>query len=295
MDEAIGNESKRIEKTNAERYQAAGAYGWQFRPDAPELLQKWSVMPFTQRGDKRLAFGVLTGMYQGLPFTAFEFHRRPTVTSVHTRWTNKKVSEYDTINIDSVWALTLPAPMPRFQIVSSVEPTFDIDQYPEPPTHDPKFNRWYKLLDTDPNVALQVLTPQVMSTMRQLKVHSWALVGNELVYTEHHIFGRTKPDDVLETMGKLASLVAVLPMHAGQQAPQPQYPQYQQPQYPQPQQPQYPQPQYPQYAQPQYPQPQYPQPQYQQPQYPQPQYGYPPQQGYPQPGYPGYPPPGYPS
>lgn len=239
MDAAYGNESKRIEKTNAERYQLAGQYGWQFWPEVPELLRRWGVMPFTQQGDKRIAFGVLSGLFQGMPFTVFEYHRRPTVTSYHTRWTGKKVGEFDTITIDSVWAVTLPAPMPRFQIVSSIEPTFDIDQYPEPPTHDPKFNRWYKVIDTDPNTAMQVLTPPVMATMRQLKVHNWSLAGNELVYVEHVIFGRTKPDDIVETLGKLYSLVSQL------QYPQPQYQPprygYPQPGYPQP----YPQPGYP--------------------------------------------------
>jgi hypothetical protein len=58
------------------------------------------------------------------------------------------------------------------------------------------------------------------------------------VYVEHPIFGRTKPDDVLEVLGKLFSLVSVLPMN------QPHYQQqYGHPQqgYPQP----YPQPGYP--------------------------------------------------
>jgi hypothetical protein len=263
------NEGKRIAATNDERQQAAMAYGWQFRPDAPELLRRWAVLPFNQQGDKRIAYGVLTGNYQGLPFTVFEFHRRPVVTTTYTRWTNKKLNETDTITIDSVWAITLPAAMPAFQIVNDTEPTFNTEQYPEPPTADPKFNRWYKMIKTDPRVATQVLTPGVMATMRKLKLHNWSLVGNELLYVEHPIFGRTKPDEVVETLGKLATLVAQLPMA------QPQ-PTYQQPQ------PTYQQPQYPQYQQPQY---QQPPPQYYQPQ---PQYGYQPQPGYP------YPPQGYP-
>lgn len=275
------NEAKRIDTTNAERAQLAGGYGWQFRPDAPDLLQRWTVLPFSQRGDKRLAFGVLTGAYQGLPFTMFDFHRRPVVTSVHTRWTNKKVNELDTITIDSVWVVTLPSAMPNFQIASSTDSAWDVDAYPEPTTSDRKFNRWYKLIDTDPSQAQQVLTPQVMSTMRQLKVHTWSLVGNDLVYVDHPIFSRTKPDGIVETLGKLATLVSVLPMHAPQPQAQPQYA-------PPPPQPQYapPPPQY--QPQPQYQQPY--QPQYQPQPHNQPQYGYPQQSGYPQ----QYPPPGYP-
>lgn len=297
------NEAKRIETTNHERYQMATGSGWQFWADMPELLTRWQVLPFNQRGDKRMAFGVVQGNFHGLPFTVFEFHRRPTVTSVHTRWTNKKVNEYDTITIDSVWVVTLPSALPFFQIVSSIDSAFDTEQYPEPPTPDRKFNRWYKLIDTDPNAATHILTPPVMSTMRQLKLHNWSVVGTDLIYVENPFF-RTKPEDVVETLGKLASLVAVLPVNQ----PQPMQPQMQA----QPVQPQYqPQPPQPQYAQPQH-QPPYPQPQYQQPyppppapQYPQYQQPYPPQhyppqqpyppQQYPQPYHPQQPyPPQYP-
>ncbi|MFD8495168.1 hypothetical protein [Amycolatopsis sp. NPDC059657] len=210
------NEANRIETTNSERYQLSLAQGWHFRADAPDLLGRWRVLPFSQHGDKRLAFGMLAGAYQGMPFTTFDFHRRPTVTSVHTRWTNKKINELDTITIDSVRVVTLPVAMPNFQIVSSVDSAFETDAYPEPATADRKFNRWYKLIGTDPNLAVHILTPQVMSTMRQLKLHTWSLVGNELVYVEHPIFGRTKPDDVLAVLGKLLSLVSVLPLHLGQ-------------------------------------------------------------------------------
>nr|CTQ95857.1 FIG01122654: hypothetical protein [Kibdelosporangium sp. MJ126-NF4] len=303
------NEAKRIETTNHERYQLATSSGWQFWADMPALLERWQVIPFNQRGDKRMAFGVVQGNYHTLPFTVFDFHRRPTVTSVHTRWTNKKVNEYDTISIDSVWVITLPSAMPFFQIVSSIDSAFDTDQYPEPPTPDRKFNRWYKLIDTDPNAAMQVLTPPVMSAMRQLKLHNWSLVGTDLVYVENPFF-RTKTDDIIETLGKLASLVSVLPLNQPAAPPQPPAPpqqhqaqpqQYQQPQYQQPYPPQgYPQqpapPQYPQHQQP-YPAQPYPaQPYPQQPHpgqpypaqpypgqpYPQqqPPYGYPPQQGY---------------
>ncbi|KZB82179.1 hypothetical protein [Amycolatopsis regifaucium] len=299
------SEARRVEATNAERYQMSGQYGWEFSPDAPNLLERWPVLPFTQRGDKRMAFGALSGAYNGLRFSVFDYHRRPTVTSVHTRWTNKKVNELETISIDTVWVLTLPAPMPNFQIVSSIESAWDVEQYPEPATADRKFNRWYKLIDTDPHIAVQILTPQVAATMRSLKLHTWSLVGSELVYVENPTFGRTKPEDVLSTLGRLAQLVPLLPFHIGggqPAAPQPQ-PQYQpQPQAPQ-QYPAQPYPAQPYPAQPYppqnpgYPQPYPPPPQYGQPPgYPPPQY---PPQPYPQPGYPPQPgpygpPPGYP-
>jgi hypothetical protein len=219
--------------TNAERAHLAAELRWQFRPNAPDLLERWTVVPFNQRGDKRIAFGVITGGFRGLPFTMFDFHRRPKVTAVHR---GTKVSETDTITVDSVWVIALPAPMPYFSIVSDV---FDTAAYPEPTTRDRKFNRGHKLIATDPDLAVQVLTPKIMSTMRRLKLHTWALVGNELIYAHHPTFTRTKPDGIITTLGNLATLVSHLPLHLGHPAPPPPH-QHQWPRYePQPTPPRY--------------------------------------------------------
>jgi hypothetical protein len=208
------SEAKRIEQTNVERQLLAQQYGWQFRPDAPDMVDIWRVLPFTQHGDQRMAFGFLTGAFNGVPFAMFDFHRRPKVTHVHERWTNKKVNELDEITIDSVWAVKLPSPLPYFQIASSTDSAFEVEGYPEPPTPDKKFNRWYRMIDTDPGVAGTILHPRLAEFMRKAKVHTWAISGNDLVATEHPIFGRTKPDDVLETLGKLVQLAQLLPYQA---------------------------------------------------------------------------------
>ncbi|MEU4193005.1 hypothetical protein AB0E69_13990 [Kribbella sp. NPDC026611] len=205
------SEARRIAKTNEERAQLAQQYGWQFRPDAPEFVDAWRVLPFTENGDQRLAFGVVTGQFNGIPFLTFDFHRRPKVTHYRDAWTDRELSSLDTIVIDTVWAMKLPAQLPFFQIASSIEPAFEVDAYPEPQTPDPKFNRWYKLIGTDPNVAAYFLHPQLMQFMREVKLHTWAVVGDDLLFMEHPIFGRTKPDEILETLGKLQQLVGMLP------------------------------------------------------------------------------------
>jgi hypothetical protein len=105
--------------------------------------------------------------------------------------------------------------MPGFSIVDDAGSAFDTGAYPGPATHDRGFNRRHKLVDTDQSLAVQVLTPQLMTTMRRLKLHTWALVGNELVFASHPTFGRTKPDGIVDTLGKLATLVSLLPMHLG--------------------------------------------------------------------------------
>ncbi|HEY0449847.1 hypothetical protein [Actinophytocola sp.] len=310
------HEAKRIETTNHERQTLAASRGWGFSPDAPELLERWPLKPFTEIGDKRLVFGVVSGNAGGIAFTAFDYHRRPKVTNWQKH--GKTTMSIDTILIDTVWVVSLPGALPRFQVFDNAEPNFDETGTVPPQTADPKVNRSYLLVETDPAVATQMLTPQVTAVMKQFKLHNWAVSGAELLCVKHPIFGRVKPEELTTKVSELGQLIAALPPHLWQQGtqqsaqPQPAQPAppqpYQQPpqyQQPQPYQPQYPpQPQYPGYPQPQpqygYPQPGHPQQYPPQPGYPQQPYPQQPYPGQPYPaqppqpyGQPGYPPPGY--
>ncbi|GAB1508754.1 hypothetical protein [Actinophytocola sp. KF-1] len=291
------HEAKRIQQTNYERQALASAQGWGFAQDAPELLDKWPLKPFTEIGDKRMAFGVVSGMVGGVAFTAFDYHRRPRVTNYKSLGVT--TMSIDTILIDTVWVLTLPATLPKFQVFDSAEPNFDKEGAVPPQTADAKVNRSYLLVDTDPGVAVQLLTPAVAALMKQYKLHNWATWGDQLLCVKHPIFGRVKPEELSAKVAELGQLIGVLPPHmwgTGGAAPQPAPPQPAQPQPAQsyPQQPvaqPYPQQGYPPQPYPQ--QPQYQQPQYQQPY---PHQGYPPQPYYPQQPYPPqpYPPQPYP-
>lgn len=302
------HEAKRIQETNHERQALASSRGWGFSPDAPELLERWPLKPFTEIGDKRMAFGVVSGAVNGVSFTAFDYHRRPKVTNWQAR--GRTTMSIDTILIDTVWVLTLPSTLPKFQIFDNAEPNFDKETAAPPQTADAKLNRSYLLVETDPNVATQLLTPTVAGVMKQYKLHNWATWGDQLLCVKHPIFGRVKPEELSAKVGELGQLVASLPPHlwgtgnAATQQPQapaaqpaPYAPQQPHPQPAYPQQPQYQQPYAPQGYPPPQPYPPQPQPQYGYPPQPQPYYPpqhYPQQPYYPQPGYPPqYPPPGY--
>lgn len=249
------HEAKRVQSTNHERQALASSQGWGFSPDAPELLDRWPLKPFTEIGDKRMAFGVVSGAVGGVSFTAFDYHRRPKVTNWQAR--GRTTMSIDTILIDTVWVLTLPARLPKFQIFDFAEPNFDRDGAVPPQTADAKLNRSYLLVDTDPHVANQLLTPMVTGIMKQHKLHNWATWGDQLLCVKHPIFGRVKPDELSSKVGELAQLIRSLPPHLWGAYP----------------------PQQPPYGYPPQPQPYYP-PQH----YPQQPY-YPPQPGYPPPGY----------
>jgi len=270
------HEAKRIQTTNYERQSLASSQGWGFAQDAPELLDKWPLKPFTEVGDKRMAFGVVSGMSAGIAFTAFDYHRRPRVTNYKSLGVT--TMSVDTILIDTVWVLTLPSTLPKFQVFDRAEPNFDKDGALPPQTTDTKTNRSYLLVDTDPGVAVQLLTPQITAVMKQYKLHNWATWGDQLLCVKHPIFGRVKPDELSSKVAELGRLMAAIPPHlwgTGNMAHQPQQVVQHQPAPPQPQ-----------YQQQPYPQQGYPpQPYYPQQPYPQQPYGYPQQQGYPPQGW----------
>lgn len=218
------DEAKRIQATNYERQSLAAAQGWGFAQDAPELLARWPLKPFTEIGDKRIAFGVVSGMVGGVAFTAFDYHRRPRVMNV--RSFGVTTMKLDTILIDTVWVLTLPSALPRFQVFDSAEPNFDKTGAVAPQTADARVNRSYRLVDTDPHVAAQILTPPVTAVMKQFKLHNWATWGNQLLSVKHPIFGRVKPDELSSRVGQLGHLIATIPPHlwARPAPPQPYYP-----------------------------------------------------------------------
>ncbi|MGH3863712.1 hypothetical protein [Actinokineospora sp.] len=279
-----------VNGANRNRGKLAELRGWQFAEQAPELLDRWPVLPFTQRGDMRLAYGVLGGTCDGLSFTVFDFMRRDMV--IDKQVYGVTFNQHDKMVTDTVWVVRLPAPMPFFQIAHCNQVYWDIDDSPHPTTGDRKFDKRHRIVGTDPHVAAQILTPGVIATIRDAELGSWSLIGTDLVCAERSILGANGPNKVVEKLGKLAVLVAQLPFHKGggqQSHPQPGYAQ-QQPAYPtqqpyQPQQPAYPPPPQPGYP-PQYPPAQYPPAQYPQPGHPPPfpQTGYPPHPGH------GYPP-----
>lgn len=280
----------RIKKTNEERQALTASYGWGFAGDSPELLKRWAVKPFTEIGDKRIAFGRVDGSMHGLSFTAFDYHRRPSITTIHKMVTSDKIEQ---LLLETVWVVTLPGSLPRIEVFDPFESDVSRDGELEIKTAVRKFNNNAHVVNADPAVAAALLSPQVAEVASNYKLYKWAVLDNELIVAQRTEFKRMKPDGLIGKLAEIAQLISAFPPHLWQRgggtpepAPAPRQPQQQ-----------YHQPAPPRYAQPRYP----PQPQYQQPypprQYPPqpyPQQPYPPQ--YPAaPGYPPQPPPyGYP-
>jgi hypothetical protein len=206
-------ETRRIAKTNDERAAMAARRGWEIRVDAPELLDRWRyALPFCLRGRQELAFGAVSGRHQGLRFTVFDYYRQEAVKVVRDAWSDLAVPEAGSERINTIWAIQLPVPVPWFQIVESVDPAYDVTGLPKPITADPTFDRWYRLVNTDPQVAAQVLHPELAAFMRRTRLHTWALIEEHLIFTTYPIFGRTKPDELLLTLDELVAMTSLLPL-----------------------------------------------------------------------------------
>lgn len=211
-------EAKRIAKTNDERAALAARRGWDIRLEAPGFADRWRyALPFSLRGKQELSFGVVSGRHHGLRFTAFDYHRQVTLEAVRDAWRDVAAPKAGAVRINTVWVIELPAKVPWFQIVENADPAYDLKDMPEPATPNSNFNLWYRLVNTNPQVAAQVLHPELMKFMRRHKLHTWALMEQELLATVYPIFGRTKPDELVETLDRLTALIGLLPLPALEQ------------------------------------------------------------------------------
>ncbi|ONI75227.1 hypothetical protein ALI144C_41565 [Actinosynnema sp. ALI-1.44] len=277
---------KRQDVKNAERQAFALSQGWYFQPYAPEVLSRYGCPPFTERGDRRVVFGLITGQVDGMQVTTFDYQRRTKSTSYSA------VVYNDTNQVVTVWTVKLPKALPYLEL--STRKLF-MGNATEVRTADPEFNKRFVVSDGDVNLAAQLLTPQVTGTIQHLRLGDWTIHGDELVYPMVNTMTRTTAQEIVDTARCVVALVRAFPAEVwgGAQLPAPQTPATQVPaaapmSQPMPVQQPMAQPMPPQQGQ-------YPQPGGWQPQ---PQQGYPQQPGYPQPGYaqPGYPQPqpGYP-
>src|ERR1044072_4136244 len=93
---------KRQDFKNNERAQLAMRTGWQFRPFGPDLLNRYPFPPFTERGDRRVAFGVLSGVAESMPFVVFDFQVRRKVITYNL------VVRRENNEVNTVFAMRLP-------------------------------------------------------------------------------------------------------------------------------------------------------------------------------------------
>ncbi|PPK70858.1 hypothetical protein V5P93_002720 [Actinokineospora auranticolor] len=201
---------------NAKRAALAGHWGWEFAPDAQWLLGRWPVLPVVARWSSHYraahadrCYGAVIGAMSGVEFTVFDFQhdlvRGPTAPSwLASSWMN--------FVTDTVWVVSLPTPMPHVQVLPKKNGYWFLGwKLGRPTTHHAAFNQQHRLVDTDPDVAARVLTPAVVNAAVALDLGTWALIGNDLVYTEASLHGGTPPERIVEVLGKLTAFLAHLP------------------------------------------------------------------------------------
>lgn len=199
---------KRQDSKNAERQAFAASQGWQFAPYAPELLSRWHTRPFTLRGDRRVAFGVISGTANGVQFTTFDFQLRTV-----RRTTGGVVASEDN-EVHTVWAIHLPVRLPSVDV--SRRGFFSSQQANEVQTANPQFSRDYSVHSQNPGFAAELLTPATMNLIGQHKLDGWTIQGSDLLFTQRKHFSRTTPQELMQTVDMLRTLISTFPQHIWQ-------------------------------------------------------------------------------
>jgi hypothetical protein len=195
---------KRQDSKNAERQAFAARQGWQFRPYAPELLQVYNCRPFTERGDRRVAFGVVVGMVDGVQVTAFDYQRRTKRTSY------SGIIYSDSNQVVTVWVVKLPVNLPSLHMGSRGFRLLT-GNFVEPRTPDVEFNKGFLIEGGDENFAMQLFTPQVTAMMKHTRLADWTIQGNELIHYSTNHFTRTTADEIMQVAQALVALVRSFP------------------------------------------------------------------------------------
>jgi hypothetical protein len=195
---------KRQDSKNAERQAFAMSQGWHFRPYAPELLQVYNCKPFTERGDRRVAFGVVVGLVDGVQVTAFDYQRRTKRTSY------SGIVYSDTNQVVTVWVVKLPANLPSLHMATRGFRLLT-GNFVEPRTPDVEFNKGFLIEGGDENFAMQLFTPQVMAMMKHTRMADWTIQGNELIHYSTNHFTRTTAEEIMQAAQALVALVRSFP------------------------------------------------------------------------------------
>jgi hypothetical protein len=195
---------KRQDSKNAERQAFAASQGWHFRPYAPELLQVYNCKPFTERGDRRVAFGVVVGMVDGVQVTAFDYQRRTKRTSY------SGIIYSDSNQVVTVWVVKLPANLPSLHMGSRGFRLLT-GNFVEPRTPDVEFNKGFLIEGGDENFAMRLFTPQVTAMMKHTRLADWTIQGNELIHYSTNHFTRTTAEEIMQTAQALVALVRSFP------------------------------------------------------------------------------------
>jgi hypothetical protein len=189
---------------NAERQALAASQGWYFSPYAPALVTRWYAAPFVQRGDRRLVYGVVSGTYNGVRFTVFDFQLRTHISVV-----NGVQSEDNSVY--TVWVIHLPTTLPYLTVVR--RGIFGRQYAGEVPWLDPEFSRQFAVYCLNPGFAAALLTPSAMQMIAWHAREGVTVQGADLIYASANKLAGQTAVELMRTVDMLRALVAAFPPH----------------------------------------------------------------------------------
>lgn len=187
----------------AERRAGLAAYAeareWEYRPQDPHLVGRFSGAPFG-RGHNQQAVNVLLGRYDGRSFTAFDYHY---VTGS---------GDERRSHTCSVTALHLGVVAPDL----AVGPTTTLRRWVDAltgrdiPIGDQPFDDFFTVHSPSPDFARDVLLSDVRDVMRQHPTLAWRIAGDSLLVIRP---GGHAPGDIDATLHVMGALLDRIPEH----------------------------------------------------------------------------------
>lgn len=187
----------------AERRAGLAAYAqareWDYRPEDPALVSRFTGAPFG-RGHSQRAVNVILGRYDDRAFTAFDYH--------YVTGSGDDRRSHDC----SVIALNLGVAAPDL----AVGPTGTLRRWVDAltgrdiPIGDPPFDDYFTVHSPSPEFARDVLLSDVRDVMRHHPTLAWRITGDSLLVIRP---GGHTPGDVDATLQVMAALLDRIPEH----------------------------------------------------------------------------------
>lgn len=183
-------------------------HDWTWRKEDPRWVTELSGSPFGE-GEDRKALGVVSGTDRGVRFTAFKYQWVTVETRTTGSGRNRRSRTERVTHHQSVLAVELPKPFPKFQIKPN-QPGFDgfafFSGMQKVKLESEDFNRAFHVRAQDPKFAYDVLHPRTMELLMRQPI-AVATNGTYLVRMEITL----TTEGIADAVGEVTTVLGAIP------------------------------------------------------------------------------------
>lgn len=175
---------------------------WRYIPDGTGLERRFTGEPFG-RGSSRRTSNVVEGWYEGWAFVAFDYRyttRSGEDTTVHR---NSVVSVH-------LGALSQPVPLLQVEPQGAIGRFFSALLGNDLAIGDPVFDKAFRVRTDSPELALDVLHPDLRALVSTWRDRAWRLQGDSLLMFRR---GEHDPAEIDAVLAAMKALLDRVPPH----------------------------------------------------------------------------------